>query len=99
VALALIVAGWPSGRRRAGRSFTFQGDRGHFEIQASHLVIHEPVRYMDWTWQKGIEDYASYAGSGKAQFIYPKPELYAVLGQLSGTIRSAPTASPSPSHR
>src|SRR5690242_20248126 len=33
-------------------SFTFQGARGHFEIQASHLVIHEPVRYLDWTWQK-----------------------------------------------
>jgi hypothetical protein len=78
-------------------TFTFQGARGHFEIQASHLVIHEPVRYLDWTWQKGTDDYAGYTGSGKAQFIYPKPELYGVLGQLSGTIRSAPSASQTPS--
>jgi hypothetical protein len=28
-------------------SFTFQGARGNFQIQASHLVIHEPVRYLD----------------------------------------------------
>jgi len=79
-------------------SFTFQGARGQFEIQASHLVIHEPVRYLDGTWQKGTDDYAGYTGAGKAQFIYPKPELYGILGQLSGTIRDAVTTSPSPSH-
>ena len=32
--------------------FTFQGTRGRFVIHGSHLVMHEPVRYPDWTWEK-----------------------------------------------
>lgn len=78
--------------------FSFQGQRGRFEIEGDHLVIHEPVRYLNWTWRRGTGDYAGFTGSGKAQFIYPKPELYGVLGQLSGTIRNASTGAPSPSH-
>src|SRR6478672_1713385 len=63
-------------------SFTFQGARGHFEIEGSHLVIHEPVRYLTWTWQKGTDDYAGYSGSGTAEFIAPNLERYGVLGRL-----------------
>ena len=68
-----------------------------FEIQGSHLVIHEPVRYLDWTWRKGSDDYAGYGGSGKAEFIAPNLERYGVLGRLSGTIRNAPQVGSSPS--
>ena len=79
--------------------FTFQGTRGRFVIHGSHLVTHEPVRYPDWTWGEGTGDYAGYAGSGRAEFVAPNLERYGVLGRLSGTIRSAPPASPSPSQR
>ena len=83
---------------QTGLQFSFQGQRGRFDIEGDHLVIHEPVRYLNWTWRRGTGDYAGFTGSGKAQFIYPKPELYGVLGQLSGTIRNASTGAPSPSH-
>ena len=83
----------------AALEFSFQGSHGRFDLEGDHLVIHEPVRYLHWTWRGGTGDYAGLAGSGKAEFILPNEERYGVLGRLSGSIRNAPTASPSPSHR
>jgi hypothetical protein len=68
-------------------------------VDGSHLVIHEPVRYLDWTWRDGTGDYTGLAGSGKAEFMAPNLEQYGVLGRLSGTIRDAQPASQSPSQR
>jgi hypothetical protein len=79
--------------------FSFQGSRGGFVIIGSHLVVHEPVRYLDWTWREGTDDYAHLAASGKAQFIAPNLERYGVLGRLTGTIRNLPPGSASPSQR
>jgi hypothetical protein len=81
--------GWGVGVRRWERGV----------VDGSHLVIHEPVRYLDWTWRDGTGDYTGLAGSGKAEFMAPNLEQYGVLGRLSGTIRDAQPASQSPSQR
>jgi hypothetical protein len=77
--------------------FSFQGTRGEFVIHGAHLVVHEPVRYLDWTWGGRHRDYADAAGTGKAEFIAPNLNRYGVLGWLSGMIRTEAQASPNPS--
>jgi hypothetical protein len=79
--------------------FDFQGSRGEFVIDGSHLIVHEPLRHLNWTWRNGTGDYAGLAGSGDAEFIAPNLQRYGVLGRLVGTLRATIPASPSPSQR
>ena len=56
-------------------------------------------RCVIWTGRGGAAPaiYAGFTGSGKAEFLYPEPELYGILGRLSGNIRNAPMPSLTPS--
>jgi hypothetical protein len=93
----LLDSGWVV--EQSHLKFTFQGARGRFVITGSHLAVHRLVHYLDWAWSEGTGDYASLAGSGKAEFIAPDLDRYGVLGRLSGTIRRAPSADQTRSRR
>ena len=49
-----------------GWAFSFQGGRGTFAIVGHHLVLHGPLRYLDWTLEGGTRGYAGLTGSGTA---------------------------------
>lgn len=73
-----------------GWAFSFQGSRGTFAIIGHHLVLHGPLRYLDWTLEGGTRGYAGLTGSGTAEFLYPEPHLNGILGRLSGQLQTAP---------
>jgi hypothetical protein len=79
--------------------YYFEGTHGEIVLEGDHLVKHEPLVDVNWTWRRGTGDYAGLAGSGTAEFIAPDRKRYGILGRLSGTVRSGSSASPSPSKR